>query len=274
MQKKQHNIFNNTENIKLRKEVNRFNRKLKRLLKKYENENIMLPNLLSTTQIKQEIKYKNDLNNLYRSINRFMTRGSEKIITLKSGLKMTNYQKHELELQMRRSRRNIEKQIDILETKKDELGLKNYNKSMKYQEYKFLTDEVERLKANKESLYGLNKKKNKEQVKNLIKRIDKYSSKSRIEQRNQIYKENYIETIKHVFGYEEGVEDFIKFLEDIDVNDFYSMIAYDDIASNIKTIYKEGYSISQNKSLYSEDEYLDRIKNAWYKKLGDKNERN
>jgi len=257
--------FSKQDNLTLAKQVKRFNRKAKRIIQKYENENIMLPELLSVKKIKEDIQYKQDLNNLYRSINRFMQRGSEELTTIGKNVKITKWQKHEIELGKQRSERNITNKINKIEESIKKLDLYDVDKETKYREFKFDTDEIKRLQSNKESLKNI-KNRDKQSMENLVRRIDRFSSLSRLAKQNKIYKENYIHTISEKFSYEDDYEEFIEFLEDIDEDDFFAMINYDEIARDIKTIYEEMESISKGKSFYSSSEFFDKIKNAWYDK--------
>ena len=257
--------FSKQDNVNLSKQVKRFNRKAKRIIQKYENENIMLPELLSVKKIKEDIQYKQDLNNLYRSINRFMKKGSEELTTIGKNVKITKWQKHEIELGKQRSERNITNKINKIEESIKKLDLYDVDKETKYREFKFDTDEIKRLQSNKESLKNI-KNRDKQSMENLVRRIDRFSNLSRLARQNKIYKENYIHTISEKFRYEDDYEEFIEFLEDIDEDDFFAMINYDEIARDIKTIYEEMESISKGKSYYSSNEFFDKIKNAWYDK--------
>ncbi len=76
--------FKSRDAEELQRQVNRFNKKLKRIKRKYENEDIMLPDKLSVKQLKQDIQSRKDLNNFYKTVDRFMRRDCEELVTLES----------------------------------------------------------------------------------------------------------------------------------------------------------------------------------------------
>lgn len=113
-----------------------------------------------------------------------------------------------------------------------------------------------------ESLNNVNKR-DKQGLRNLLQRIGKYSSQTKLYKQNMIYKENYIEALSKVFKYANGFDELIEKLEKIDSDEFYKMIAFDDIVSDIKYIYDEK-SKGQEGDL---DGLFEKISNTWEKTL-------
>ena len=252
--------FRPIDDKNLRKAVNRYNRKLRRIQKKYENEdNVMLPDLLNVRSLKEDIKTRKDLNNQLKSIERFMKRGSEELLPPnEAGVVLTKYQRNEIRIGIIRSKANLRKQIEKLE----EIRVDTDNPSLNFARYRFKTDEISNLKTKMESLNNVNKR-DKQGLRNLIQRIGKYSSQTRLHKQNIIYKENYIEALSKVFKYANGFDELIEKLEKIDPDEFYKMIAFDDIVSDIKYIYDEK-SKGQEGDL---DGLFEKISNTWEKTL-------
>lgn len=251
--------FRQKDEAKLKKEVNRFNRKLKRVQKKYENEDrLMLPEPLKIKDIKTTIQDRKDLNNLYKMINRFMKRGSEEIVQTDSGVKMTKFERNEFRIGIIRAKANIRKRItaleDYLEESEDDDVSTNYSK------YRITDDEISRLKDNMESLKDVDKRDQKS-LENLRKRIDLWSSETKIYQKNLTYKENYLSALENAFKYVDGYEDLKEKLEKVDPMDFYKLISFDEIASDIKYIYDE-YKKGREGDI---DGLFERIENSWKK---------
>lgn len=107
----------------LRKAVNNFNSKIKRL-EKEGREN--LPDKVSYKELvgigelqnfenKNRIYSRGELNNVMRSLQRFSKRGAEDIVTLKSGEQVTKWQKKEIGIAKSRAIRSLNKRISEIE---------------------------------------------------------------------------------------------------------------------------------------------------------------
>ena len=78
---------------KLRKEIERFNRKITRLKQKGDPVvTAALPERLSYKKLKKDIVSRSELNRLYKSIERFTARGSEQKVKTKSGVETTKFE--------------------------------------------------------------------------------------------------------------------------------------------------------------------------------------
>lgn len=253
--------FRQKDEAKLKKEVNRFNRKLKRVQKKYENEDrLMLPEPLKIKDIKTNIKDRRDLNNLYKMINRFMRRGSEEIVQTDSGVKMTKFQRNEFRIGIIRAKANLRKRINDLEEYLENLD--EEDKSVEYSKYRITDDEISNLKDNLESLKDVDKR-DMQSLENLKKRIDIWGSYTRLYNKNLTYKENYLSALEYAFQYVKGYDELKKKLERVDPMDFYKLISFDEIAADIKYIYDE-FKKGKEGDL---DGLFERIENSWKKVL-------
>lgn len=83
----------------LRNYVRKFNAKITRAVKKNPAAREFLPERLSVKEIQERITERKDYNNLKKSINRFMKKGAENLVTMANGIVVTQYQKKELEIQ-------------------------------------------------------------------------------------------------------------------------------------------------------------------------------
>ena len=94
-----------TDYMKLGKAVARFNRKLESL----SGRN--LPKIKSYEEIKGEITTRKELNRVINSLNRFMREGSEEIVLLPSGEKVTKWEKREIGIELQIAKANIRRQM-------------------------------------------------------------------------------------------------------------------------------------------------------------------
>lgn len=72
--------------------VRAFNGKLTRLINKNPEIANYLPKRVSTSQIREQVKTRNDLNNILNSLSRFSRKGAENPINTKSGIQTTAWQ--------------------------------------------------------------------------------------------------------------------------------------------------------------------------------------
>lgn len=250
--------FSKKDSTDLAKAVKRFNSKLKRIKKKYEDEDIMLPDLLSTRELKTTIQDKRDLKNQLKSIERFMKRGSEEIITLESGIKMTKYQRNEMRIGIIRGKAILRNRIKELEKRYPE----SEDPTTSFRNYMLRNDEKTNLERQIKSLRNIEKR-DKQSLEKLKQRIELYSSHTKMYRKNLTYKENYIDVMKKLFEYNDKIDEFIKFLEDIDPMDFYAKISHSDTLSDIKFIYQQAEKIGKGLVDDTIDEFFDEINEAW-----------
>lgn len=89
----------------LGKAVARFNRKLDSL----SGRN--LPKIKSYEEIKGQITTRKELNRVINLLNRFMREGSEELVLLPSGEKVTKWEKQEISNELRIAKANIRRQM-------------------------------------------------------------------------------------------------------------------------------------------------------------------
>lgn len=257
--------FRKKDEQNLQRAVKRFNSKLRRLIKKYENENnVMLPELLSVKNLKQNLQDRRDLNNFYKSVERFMKRGSEELLPpMKSGVRLTKYQKNEIRIGIIRSKANIRSEITRINEIDDDTG----DKEKDYARFRLKTEEKENLQNKIKSLGNVDNR-DRQSLEKLIQRIENYKTKTWLYNKNKIYKENYMQALEHTFKDNvEGYDELVDLLDDLDVMDFYSTIADNDILSDIKQYYKGTSFISDKEFDENLQGKFNEIMEEWIKKL-------
>jgi len=257
--------FRKKDEQNLQKAVKRFNSKLRRLIKKYENEdNVMLPELLSVKNLKQSLQDRRDLNNFYKSVERFMKRGSEELMPpMESGIRMTKYQRNEIRIGIIRSKANLRSEISRIENIDDDTG----DVSKDYTRFRLKNEEKENLQNKIKSLNNVETR-DKQSLEKLIERIDRYKTKTWLYNKNKVYKENYLQALENTFKDNvEGYDQLVSLLDDVDVMDFYSLIADNDILSDIKQYYKGTSFISDKEFDENLQGKFNEIMEEWVRRI-------
>lgn len=191
-----------TDNDKanLRKAVNNFNAKIRRL-EKLGHEH--LPEKVSYKELikgkkpvykdgelvevgKFEILSRKELNQTLRSLRYFTKRGSEDIVKLKSGEEVTKWQRHQIRIETGRATSNIESEIDYLEWS-TMFGMGN--------------KELQQKRAQLKSIQNIENKKGYE-LKRGLKSLENVASASRELRKALTWKENFLYALEELDGYE------------------------------------------------------------------------
>ena len=98
---------------KLQKAVTNYNRKVNRILK--NNQNAIVPEKISYSELKNNILNKREINRIVNRLENFTKRGSEDIVTLPSGQKVTQWEYNQLKLDIRNIKRRLNKELIELE---------------------------------------------------------------------------------------------------------------------------------------------------------------
>lgn len=122
---KQYNIkWRDIDAQKLSQAVRNFNQKRRRLINKNPELEKYLPEAKSVRTLKKEIKTRRTFNQTLKSLQRFSKKGSEQLVTLKSGTTITKYEKQEARynyLRKERFKANIRKRANV-STEKGTMG--------------------------------------------------------------------------------------------------------------------------------------------------------
>lgn len=109
--------FDNSLNKEVESIVRRYNQKLRRLTQKLEREGeylVKLPEKVSVRVIKKEYDSRRDLRKRLRELEKFTKRGSEELVELDSGLKITRYEEKLYKKYERGARRRLEARLNEL----------------------------------------------------------------------------------------------------------------------------------------------------------------
>lgn len=94
----------------LKKSVNAFNAKIRRLEKKEEMEDVILPDKLKYSELKKSIRTRKELEREIRSMNAFRKKGSEKIYENPNHVKLTSWEVKDNRQRNRWINRHLEKE--------------------------------------------------------------------------------------------------------------------------------------------------------------------
>lgn len=162
--------------------VRKFNAKRTRLINKVPELEEFLPKKLNVKEIKSGIVTRKDYTNVINSIERFMRKGAEKPIITKEGVKLTVYEKKELQIKLRtiNRRRTAERKKANVSTEKGTMGTIRANN---------LLPKPSNLDKIKKSDWDM-----------FVKSVEKQSKNSYYYERDERYKANYIQGLRNVFG--------------------------------------------------------------------------
>lgn len=106
---------------KLNRTIRNFNAKLSRLIKKDPALKDVLPEKLSKQALKKNLETRKDFNNFIKSAQRFSTKGTERVIANDYGVKITAWEKRELQYKLnainarRRQERKIAEMTEVMD---------------------------------------------------------------------------------------------------------------------------------------------------------------
>ena len=150
----------------LKKAINDFNRKVKKL-QKYRKDKSYLPQELDFEASKDLITTRAELNRVLRSLGRFKGTSSYKKVTLPSGESLTQWEKKELQYQKAVAVRRLNKRMAELKAL--------------HPEYRMGNDEYRRLEAIRNSIQGFGKKKPSKKIAPSVRKRLFEEGKARIE---------------------------------------------------------------------------------------------
>lgn len=110
--------------ITLGKAVSNFNKKLKQI--KNEENKLYLPDPASYQDIKEKTMTRAELNRIIKSLKRFNIEGAENLYTTKAGEKLTEWERGELERQIKIGEKNLQQEIKDFE----QTNAQGYSKAM------------------------------------------------------------------------------------------------------------------------------------------------
>lgn len=211
---------------KLRKEIERFNRKITRLKQKGDPVvTAALPERLSYKKLKKDIVSRSELNRLYKSIERFTARGSEQKVKTKSGVETTKFELADIRARVASINARRKAQLKAL----GKLDAGNIP----------LMGRVRDQALRPKQAPGKISPENWEEYKRAVK---KQTEPGYIKNRMERYRENYKKALRDSFG--EEADEFINEIDDIPVDkfvnasitdeDLYIDVFYDPVEKSVK----------------------------------------
>lgn len=187
MQKRYNIKWRESDEKELAKAVRKFNAKRTRLLKQVPELEEFLPAIISTKEIREQVKTRRDFKNKLNSIERFMRKGAEKPIVTKEGIRTTAYEKKEIEIKVRaiNARRAAERKWANVSTEKGTMGTIRENNLRPKQ-------------------VDINKVKKSDWEK-FKESVEKQARDSYFQGKYERYKENFMKGLENAFG-EKGKE--------------------------------------------------------------------
>lgn len=160
----------------------KFNAKRTRLLKQVPELEDFLPEKVNVQVMKKSVKTRRDLNNLLKSLNRFLVKGAEKPIVTKEGVKTTQYQKRELLTKVNaiNARRRAELKKAAPSTEKGTMGTIRENNLLPK------NADINKVKKSAWAKY--------------VESVEKQSKDSYSDERIECYKKNFIKGLENAFG--------------------------------------------------------------------------
>lgn len=213
----------------LRKAVNNFNSKIKRLEKlgrenlpdKVSYKELVGIGKLTEQEYTDQILSRRELQNTINSLQRFTRRGAENEVTLKGGEKVTAWEKRELTILKQRATRSINKRISEIDTT---FGMGN--------------KEIQALKGTLNSLKNIENKKGSE-YKRSLQTLKNNARSDRELRKAEIWRNNFLNNLDMLSTYENS--DLLKNAIDKIKNPIklYEFLSKSDILSDFFLWYKD-----------------------------------
>lgn len=187
--------------------VRTFNTKRTKLIKLVPELEDILPPKANVSELRSSITTRKDFNKVIARLDRFLVKGAEDTITTEGGVVTTKYQLNELKIQQRtinQYRASQRKKADV-STERGTMGAINK-----------MNLRPKTLKVEKAS---------KEMWDSLVKSYERQSMDTYYNERDEIYKKNYLTALKNVFG--DIDNDVIETVEGMEAKDVVDMFYYD-----------------------------------------------
>lgn len=219
--------WKSSDEKELSRVVKNYNAKINRLLKKDPELQEFLPRRVSKKELKEMIVTRQDLKRELNSLKRFSRRGSEEIIENDVGLKLTKYQKREIDIQVRTiNRLKSKRREELLSLEETSQNKKTGNKVNMFGNI----DELQML----EPLHYDFKKMDKRNFDHFIKGLKDYNEW--ILNKDKILRQNYIDALYEQLGDNLQTRALAEKLENMSLQNFVNKF-YSDREADISFIY-------------------------------------
>lgn len=216
-------------NAEIRRAVNNFNAKIRRL-EKMESSNIVVPEKVKVSDFKKGYDSRRDLRRQLNYLKMFSTRGVEEKIVTTGGYETSKYQVAVVKRESARVKRNLTRQINMyMKITPSVFGVKQDVNKARMEDTK-LTNLKSKREALNKNLLDLNK----EQYNRYLELLNNQRQSS---YKDRIFKENYLEMLLstgYISGFDtEKINEMASQLMALNVNDFTRLFDTESAVKNI-----------------------------------------
>lgn len=190
--------FDNSLNKEVESIVRRYNQKLRRLTQKLEREGeylVKLPEKVSVRVIKKEYDSRRALRKRLRELEKFTKRGSEELVELESGLKITRYEEKLYKKYERGAKRRLEARLNELSQEYNRvLGKKQFLSKAQARSPEYIATERKLERLEKRKIRRKRGRKKKASEKEVEKSTSKTASGKVNKEQEEARKQKLIET--------------------------------------------------------------------------------
>lgn len=245
----------------LKSELNRvvrnYNAKISRL--EHSQDKSFLPKKVSTKELLNRVNSSAELRKELKSLQRFSRRGAEELYVNKAGLKMTKWERREIGIQVRATKKKLNRELQKLQR----TNINIFGVDMRYTHAQMGTNTEKNLKAQIESI-SISKFEN-ARFKSDIARLKDLTGKYNYrygKKKKFIFRENYIEMIDKL-GYEleESEKDELKnMIRKMSPTEFFDKFSSDEGMSEILLRYNARMDSSQLEFSATDTSLLEMLK--------------
>lgn len=216
-------------NAEIRRAVNNFNAKIRRL-EKMESNNVVIPEKIKVSDFKKGYDSRRDLRRQLNYLKMFSKRGAEEKIVTTGGFETSKYQVAVVKRESARVKRNLTRQINMyMKITPSVFGVKQEVNKGQMEDTK-LTNLKSKREALNKNLLDLNA----EQYNRYLELLNNQRQSS---YKDRIFKENYLEMLLstgYISGYDtEKINEMASQLMNLDVNNFTRLFDTESAVKNI-----------------------------------------
>lgn len=222
---KQYNIrWRDSDRDQLRRAINNFNAKLRRVRKKNPEMEQFLPQPIRRKDVYDAIETRADFNRTINSLRRFSKRGAEEPYVSKRGAKMTKWAKTEFKRKEREVNRRKEKERKRIEAKEVKIG----GKSTGVTRAEMGTLKQNELKPSHKNPENMSQKEWELAMGNIDQALNRTANREKME----AMRENYIKGLREG-GFLDADPELEKLIRGVDAQKFYETVELDETATFI-----------------------------------------
>lgn len=244
--------YTKRRNAELQKAVRSYNEIIRRMQKRVEYKDVILPETTSVKEIKSRIQNQNDLRREINSLRRIKDKSAKDIVTNSAGVKYTKYEKKEITIKYRTARRKQSMELK----KRQQTPVTVSGEKTGYNRGQMYTNRLEDLEV---ELKNRSKTaRNKSEFRKFTGRLERILSSDYNASRMELFKNNYMKAINYELGaYADEINDIVRKIPSDKLVDLY----YRDQDMDIDFVYspldqrvRAEYIMERLQELIDEDE--------------------